>query len=164
MKYAILVLTSTAVVAVAALIIAHLLGCREDVWCAIGGLIGFGLSNAVCRSYWRKSEQSDQRSCRAVQSSSISTIIAYFFLSMSCFALLGWLTGYLHYHGAKAGAISGGLSGVILAIAVPEFLGCRFLPLRKELVVFVVLVLSFSLAAVVWVMYFTDMKYWHELS
>ena len=54
----------------------------------MGGLIGFSLSNTVCLFCWRKPGQSDQRSFRAVQSLSISTIIAYFFFSMSFFAFL----------------------------------------------------------------------------
>ncbi len=67
-------------------------------------------------------------------------------------------------HGANAGGITGSLGGAILAIVTPQIRGTSIIPLRKELMIGLVLFLSSIIALVVWAMYFTDMKYWAELS
>jgi hypothetical protein len=161
MKQSILILAFTAIAAIAALIIGRSLGTREDVSCAFGGLIGFALSNIFCGHKPRQIEPSD---ASAIRNATKASIIAYFVFWISCFAFIGWLTGYLHHHGANAGGITGSLGGAILAIVTPQFRGTSIIPLRKELMIGLVLLLTTMFALVVWAMYFTEMKYWAELS
>ncbi len=161
MKHSIFILAFTAIAAIAALIIGRSLGIREDVSCAFGGMIGFTLSNIFCGHKPRQIEASD---ASAICNVTKASIVAYLVFSISGFGFIGWLTGYLHHHGANAGAITGSLAGAILAIVTPQFRGLSIAPLRKELVIGLVLLLTTMFALVVWAMYFTDMKYWVELS
>ncbi len=161
MKHSIFILAFTAIAAIAMLILGRALGFREDVSSAFGGLIGFTLSNIF---YGHKPRQVAANDASAICNVTKASIVAYFVFSIGCFAFIGWLTGYLHHHGANAGAITGSLGGAILAIVTPQFRGSSIIPLRKEWMIGLVLLLTTMFALVVWAMYFTDMKYWVELS
>ncbi|MFO0812135.1 MAG: hypothetical protein U0796_02890 [Gemmatales bacterium] len=161
MKASLLVLASTAAAAVVALCAGHAFGYREDVACAAGGLVGLVVSNALL-PHVRKS--ADPNDIRLARTASIPLIAVYVLIPVVSFAFIGWLTGHLHDHGSKAGALSGSLGGAILAVLVPLVRGESFLALKKGVLVFIVFVLIAMLGAVVWVMYFTEMRYWYELS
>ncbi len=161
MKHSILILAFTAIAAIAALMVGRSFGMREDVACACGGLIGFALSNIFCGHKPRQIEASE---ASAISNATTASIIAYLVFSISCFAFIGWLTGYLHHHGANAGGITGSFGGAILAIVTPQFRGSSIIPLRKEWMIGLVLLLVAMFALVVWAMYFTEMRYWAELS
>ncbi len=161
MKHSILILASTAIAAITALIFGRSLGTREDVSCVLGGLIGFAISSIFGG---RKPSQIEASDASAICNATKAAIVAYFAFSISCFAFIGWLTGYLHHHGANAGGITGSLGGAILAIVTPQFRGVSIIPLRKELMIGLILLLTAMFALVVWAMYFTEMKYWAELS
>jgi hypothetical protein len=137
------------------------LGCREDVACAVGGIIGLVVSNTLL-PHVRKSV--DPSEIRENRSASTPLVSVYVLFSVVSFAFIGWLTGHLHNHGSRAGALSGSLGGAILAVLVPLVRGESFLTLKKRVIVVIVFVLSALLGAVVWAMYFTDMRYWYELS
>ncbi len=85
MKQSISTLAFTAITAIAALIIGHSLGTREDVSCALGGLIGFVLSNILGGHKLRKLEPSD---ASAIRDANKASIVAYFVFSICAFALL----------------------------------------------------------------------------
>jgi hypothetical protein len=161
MKSSLLVLVSTAIAALIALCAGHALGYREDVACAIGGLVGLVVSNTLL-PHARKSV--DPGEIRQTRTTSIPHVSAYVLIPVASFAFIGWLTGHLHYHGSKAGALSGSLGGAILAILVPLVRGESFLAIKKGVLVVIMFVLLAALGAVVWVMYFTEMRYWAEFS
>lgn len=161
MKQSNTILAFTAIAAIAALITGRSLGFREDVSCAFGGVLGFALTNILCGNKLRETQPS---AASAIRNATKASIVAYFVFWISCFASIGWLTGYLHHHGANAGGITGSLGGAILAIITPPFRGTSIIPLRKELMIGLVLLLATMIAWVVWAMYFTDMRYWAELS
>jgi hypothetical protein len=161
MKSSLLVLLSTAIAAAVALCAGHALGYREDVACAAGGLVGLVVSSTLL-PHVRKGV--DSSGIRRARTASIPLVSVYVLIPVVSFAFIGWLTGHLHYHGSKAGAISGSLGGAILAVLVPLVRGESFLAVKKGALVAVVFVLIALLGAVVWVMYFTEMRYWHEFS
>ena len=72
---------------------------------------------------------------------------------MAVFAVIGMLTGYLHGHGEDAGAVCGGLGGLILAIVVPSMVGTSFMTNRKLLQYFVAVMALVLLLAIVCRMY-----------
>ncbi len=161
MKHPILILAFTAIAAIAVLIIGRSLGIREDVSCAFGGLMAsHSRTFSVATSRVQSKQVMIAQFCNATKAS----IIAYFVFSIICFAFIGWLAGYLNHHGANAGGITGSLGGAILAIVTPQFRGSSIIPLRKVLMTGLVLLLTTMFALVVWAMYFTEMKYWAELS
>ncbi len=73
--------------------------------------------------------------------------------SMFVFAMVGLLTGWLHGHGDVAGAVTGGLGGLILSIIVPAMLDSPFLGKRRP-VQYVVATIAFVIQmSIVWIMY-----------
>ncbi len=112
----ILVLFTTAISAAITLCIGHVLGYREDLACALGGLFGIVVSNSML---WGFRTKADPHTDNAECTKSIQFISAYVAMSVLIFGFIGWLTGYLHDHGAKAGALSGSLGGGILRFSYP---------------------------------------------
>ncbi len=159
MTNSVLVLLSTAIAAALALCIGHVLGFREDLACALGGLSGLILSSITLRNSRIKTDPSKVNSQWTKYA-----IAAYFAIFVLIFSFIGWLTGYLHDHGAKAGALSGSLGGGILAILVPMIRRERLLGNMIPVLVVTMSILIALLGTVVWIMYFTEMQYWYEFS
>ncbi len=159
MTNSILVLLSTAIAAAFALCVGHVFGYREDLACALGGLSGLILSNITFRNSRSKTEPFQVNTAWTKY-----TITAYSATFVLIFGFIGWLTGYLHDHGAKAGALSGSLGGGILAILVPMIRRERLLGNMIPVLVVTMSIMIALLGTVVWIMYFTEMQYWYEFS
>ncbi len=159
MVNSILVLVSTAIAAVISLFVGHVLGYREDLACALGGISGIIVSSCTLWTLQIKTDPcTDNAACTRY------TVTAYLAISMLIFGFIGWLTGYVHDHGAKAGALTGSLGGGILAILIPIINRERLFVNNIPVLVVAMCVMIALLGTIIWVMYFTDMRYWYELS
>lgn len=155
MKQSFFVLVFTGAIAIAATLVAWAYGGKqEDVACAIGGVAGFAIANAMVIAF-RKSRGIGEPD----SAGSPETGFAYGIFAVAFFAFVGWLTGWLHNHGDFAGTICGALGGFILAVFVPALHRSQFMASgRKHQFALSVVALG-ALLRIVWAMYEHEFMY-----
>ena len=138
------------VMASGAAMLANSYGYREDYWSAFGGLmclgIGWKLFPATQEEWWWDPQFADYLNPGHL-------LTAYFIMNVVFLAIIGWLTGWIHRHGAFEGAISGGLSGFLLAIIIPLLQGTRLFPFSKPVWIALSFVAFAGLLAIIGAMY-----------
>jgi cyanate permease len=153
MKDSVFVLSVTAILSLAGLFIASLVGNREDLGTAVGGVAGFVLAHYTLSERRRPRQQPDQENGSARLSRSPFGAFIYLLFSVAGFSFIGWLTGYVHDHGQLAGALGGGLGGLILATMVPAMQRSSFLSTGRRFQLAMSTAATLALLGIILVMY-----------
>lgn len=154
MKQSFYILFATGTSAIAGTLFAWMCGGRqEDAGSAIGGVVGFAIANGVVTTFCRSKAAGESYNQRCSNHASTEAGFTYGVFAIAYFAFVGWLTGYLHDHGAFAGTVCGGLGGFIVAIIVPTLYRSSFMAARRKLQLSLSAVALGALLAIVWAMY-----------
>ncbi len=164
MRCTLLALISTAVFSCIGLFLAIATGSREDYGSAIGGLSGFCLATGFGLMWLSPLKSVDESTLTESRWTPPNVWGTFYGGSAVVFALIGWLTGYLHQHGQNAGAISGFFGGLLVSLCLAELFRWPLLPFNLALRLTFIIISMLLVLIVVWAMYFTEARFWKALS